>query len=123
MVGYEHEGLRVDVDGGVAFVILDHPPVNLFDAVLIGSLGNLAGELADDAEVGAVVVRSADPEFFIAHAGLGLIQALPRNRTDRPEQLEFIHVFMERWRTLPQVTIAQLEGRAPAAGASSRSRS
>ncbi len=64
MAAYEHEGLRVDVDQGVAFVTLDHPPVNLFDAVLIGSLGDLAGELADDAEVGAVVVRSADPEFF-----------------------------------------------------------
>ena len=116
MGAYEHEGLRVDVDGGVAFVTLDHPPVNLFDAVLIGSLGNLAGGLADDAEVGAVVVRSADPEFFIAHADLGLIRALPRDRTDRPEQLEFIHVFMERWRTLPQVTIAQLEGRARGGG-------
>jgi enoyl-CoA hydratase/carnithine racemase len=113
---YEHEGLRVEIDERVAFVTLDHPPVNLFDAVLIGSLGNLAGELADDDEVGAVVVRSADPEFFIAHADLGLIQALPRDRTDRPEQLEFIHVFMERWRTLPQVTIAQLEGRARGGG-------
>jgi enoyl-CoA hydratase/carnithine racemase len=116
MGAYEHEGLRVDVDQGVAFVTLDHPPINLFDAVLIGSLGNLAGELADDGEVGAVVLRSADPEFFIAHADLGLIQALPRDRTDRPERLEFIHVFMERWRTLPQVTIAQLEGRARGGG-------
>ena len=84
MGAYEHEGLRVEIDERVAFVTLDHPPVNLFDAVLIGSLGNLAGELADDAGVGAVVVRSADPEFFIAHADLGLIQALPRDRTDRP---------------------------------------
>jgi enoyl-CoA hydratase/carnithine racemase len=116
MGAYEHEGLRVDVDQRVAFVTLDHPPVNLFDAVLIGSLGKLAGELAHDGDVGAVVVRSADPDFFIAHADLGLIQALPRDRTDRPEQLEFIHVFMERWRTLPQVTIAQLEGRARGGG-------
>ena len=116
MSAYEHEGLRVDVDEGVAFVTLDHPPVNLFDAALIGSLWDLAGELPDDEAVRAVVVRSADPEFFIAHADLGLIQALPRNRRDRPEQLEFIHVFMERWRTLPQVTIAQLEGRARGGG-------
>jgi enoyl-CoA hydratase/carnithine racemase len=116
MAGYEHEGLRVDVDGGVAFVTLDHPPVNLFDAVLIGSLWELAGELADDGDVHAVVVRSADPEFFIAHADLALIQALPRDRADRPDRLEFIHVFMERWRTLPQVTIAQLEGRARGGG-------
>src|SRR5438128_4209803 len=116
MGAYEHEGLRVEIDERVAFVTLDHPPVNLFDAVLIGSLGNLAGELADDTGVGAVVVRSADPEFFIAHADLGLIQALPRDRTDRPGRLEFIHVFMERWRTLPQVTIAQLEGRVRGGG-------
>ena len=116
MGAYEHEGLRVDVDQRVAFVTLAHPPVNLFDAVLIGSLAELAGELADDDDVGAVVVRSADPEFFIAHADLGLIQALPRDRTDRPDRPEFIHVFMERWRTLPQVTIAQLEGRARGGG-------
>jgi enoyl-CoA hydratase/carnithine racemase len=116
MGAYEHEGLRVEIDERVAFVTLDHPPVNLFDAVLIGSLSELAGELADDGDVGAVVVRSADPEFFIAHADLGLIQALPRDRTERPEQLEFIHVFMEGWRTLPQVTIAQLEGRARGGG-------
>jgi enoyl-CoA hydratase/carnithine racemase len=112
----EHEGVRVDVDGGVAFVTLDHPPVNLFDAVLIGSVWELAGELRDEPDVRAVVVRSADPEFFIAHADLALIQTLPRDRRERPEQLEFIHVFMERWRTLPKVTIAQLEGRARGGG-------
>jgi enoyl-CoA hydratase/carnithine racemase len=116
MAAHEHEGLHVNVDKGVAFVTLDHPPVNLFDAVLIGSLWNLAGELADDSAVRAVVVRSADPEFFIAHADLGLIRALPRDRRERPDALEFIHVFMERWRTLPQVTIAQLEGRARGGG-------
>ncbi len=116
MGAYEHEGLRVDIDEGVAFVAIDHPPVNLLDAVLIGSLWELAGELADDRDVHAVVVRSADPEFFIAHADLALIQALPRDRRDRPSRLEFIHVFMERWRTLPQVTIAQLEGRARGGG-------
>jgi enoyl-CoA hydratase/carnithine racemase len=116
MARYGHDGLRVDVDEGVAFVTLDHPPVNLLDATLIGSLWELAGELADDEAVRAVVVRSADHEFFIAHADLGLIQALPRDRRDRPENLEFIHAFMERWRTLPQVTIAQLEGRARGGG-------
>src|SRR5205085_12198700 len=41
MGAYEHEGLRADRHGRVAFVTLDHPPLNLFDAVLIGSLGNL----------------------------------------------------------------------------------
>src|SRR5215472_8401977 len=111
MAAYEHEGLAVDVDDGVAFVTLDHPPVNLFDAVLIGSLWELAGELAEDDGVRAIVVRSADPEFFIAHADLALIQALPRDRRERPEQLEFIHVFRGGGRSRPQVTSAQLGGR------------
>src|SRR5438128_741233 len=43
MGAYEHEGLRVEIDERVAFVTLDHPPVNLFDAVLIGSPGILPG--------------------------------------------------------------------------------
>lgn len=116
MAAYEHEGLRVDIDDAVAFVTLDHPPVNLFDAVLISSLWNLSGELADDGDVRVVVMRSADEDFFIAHADLGLIQALPRDRRERPQELEYIHVFMEQWRTLPQVTIAQLEGRARGGG-------
>lgn len=115
-MAYEHGGIRVDVEAGVAYVTLDHPPVNLFDAVLIGSLSGLAEEFAADDSVHVVVVRSADPEFFIAHADLQLIRALPRDRRDRPTELEFIHAFMERWRTLPQVTIAQLEGRARGGG-------
>jgi enoyl-CoA hydratase/carnithine racemase len=113
---YEFPGLSVAVDRGVAFVTLDNPPVNVLDATLIGSLFNLAGELAGDESVLAVVVRSANPEFFIAHADLQLIQALPRDVTERSSEPSLIHVLMEQWRTLPQVTIAQIEGRARGGG-------
>lgn len=113
---YEHAGLHVDVDNGVAFVTIDHPPVNLLDAVLIGSLWELVQELEAADNLRVVVVRSADPEFFIAHADLALIKALPRDRSRPPAEPPFIHVFMERWRTLPQITIAQLEGRARGGG-------
>jgi enoyl-CoA hydratase/carnithine racemase len=61
-------------------------------------------------------VRSANPEFFIAHADLHLIQALPRDVTERAGELSLVHVIFEQWRTLPQVTIAQLEGRARGGG-------
>ncbi len=112
----EHEGLDLARDRGVAVVTIDHPPVNLLDATLLGSLWNLGNELAVDDDVHVVVVRSANPEFFIAHANLHLIQALPRDRGDRANELEFIHVLMERWRTLPQATIAQIEERARGGG-------
>ena len=111
-----YEAMTVEHDGGISFVTIDHPPVNLLDATMLGSLWNLANDLAEDESTRVVVVRSANPEFFIAHADLHLIQALPRDRTERGTELEFIHVLMERWRTLPQVTIAQLEGRARGGG-------
>jgi enoyl-CoA hydratase/carnithine racemase len=113
---YEFPGLSVEVDRGVASVILDNPPINVLDATLIGSLFNLAGELAGDETVQVVVVRSANPEFFIAHAELQLIQSLPRDATERSSEPALIHVLMEQWRTLPQVTIAQIEGRARGGG-------
>ena len=63
-----------------------------------------------------VVLRSADPEFFIAHADLEMIKSLPREPQPYPTELGFFHAFVERWRTLPQVTIAQIEGRARGGG-------
>jgi enoyl-CoA hydratase/carnithine racemase len=61
-------------------------------------------------------MRSADPEFFIAHADLHLIQALPRDERPYPTTLELFHALVERWRTLPQVTVAQIEGRCRGGG-------
>jgi enoyl-CoA hydratase/carnithine racemase len=111
-----YEALRLDVAAGVAFVTLDHPPVNLLDSTMLGDLWRVANHLAEDDAARVVVVRSADPEFFIAHADLRLIQALPRDVTERGTELAVIHQFMERWRTLPQVTIAEIAGRARGGG-------
>lgn len=112
----EYQTLAVEVDAGVAFVTLDHPPVNLLDATMIGDLWRLVNSLPDRDDVRVVVVRSADPEFFIAHADLRLIQQLPRDVTERAQEITGIHQFMEQWRMLPQVTIAQIEGRARGGG-------
>jgi enoyl-CoA hydratase/carnithine racemase len=112
----EYQSLEIEIDAGVAFVTLDHPPVNLLDATMIGDLWRLVNSLPDRDDVRVVVLRSADPEFFIAHADLRLIQQLPRDVTERAQEITGIHQFMEQWRTLPQVTIAQLEGRARGGG-------
>ncbi len=108
--------LAVDVDAGVARVTMSHPPVNLLDLTLLGELHQLVGELEVDDQVRVVVLCSADPEFFIAHADLEMIKALPRDPQPYPTELGFFHTFVERWRTLPQVTIAQIEGRARGGG-------
>ena len=111
------ETLLYEERDGVAIVTMNRPDVyNAFNRLMERELQQVWRSLRTNDDVRAVVVRSADPEFFIAHADLALIQALPRDRRERSDQLEFIHVFMERWRTLPQVTIAQLEGRARGGG-------
>jgi enoyl-CoA hydratase/carnithine racemase len=111
-----YERLTIERVGGVATVTLDHPPINLLDGVLSMELDRLSKELAIDPSVRAVVVQSAVPDFFIAHADVSLIQGMPKEPDAENRGLGFFHTMVERWRTLPQVTIAKLEGRARGGG-------
>jgi enoyl-CoA hydratase/carnithine racemase len=111
-----YECLRFQVERGVAFVTIDHPPINLFDAALMRDLARAGAELEADDRVRVVVFRSADPEFFIAHADVGLIQVLPAEVPPRTEPLGFFHALVDRFRTMPKATIAQIEGRARGGG-------
>lgn len=108
--------LRLERDAGVAFVTIDHPPINLLDGALITDLNRLYDVVADDDGVRVVVFRSADPDFFIAHADVAMIAAMPREAATAAAVLQGIDGFMERWRTIPKITIAQLEGRARGGG-------
>jgi enoyl-CoA hydratase/carnithine racemase len=113
----DYETLTVERAGGIAWVTIDHPPVNLLDLAMLRDLTLLVGELEQERdETRVVVLRSADPDFFIAHADLDLIKALPRDPRPEPTELEFFPALVERWRTLPQVTLAQIEGRARGGG-------
>lgn len=108
--------LRVTIEDGVAFVTIDHPPVNLFDLTMMTDMDRLGRELADDVTVRVVVFSSADPEFFVAHADVGLIEQLPTTVDESRAELGFFHSMVERFRTLPQATIAKIEGRTRGGG-------
>jgi enoyl-CoA hydratase/carnithine racemase len=108
--------MRVATDGGVATVTIDHPPVNLLDVEMMTDLARLEAAVRADATVRVVVFRSADPEFFVAHADLELIRRLPRDPQPPPTELGFFHALLERWRTLPVVTIAEIDGIARGGG-------
>jgi enoyl-CoA hydratase/carnithine racemase len=112
----EYQTFTFEVDDGVGVVTLDHPPVNLLDAAMIGDAATLVTQLPERDDVRAVIVRSANPEFFVAHADLSLIQALPRDITERGSEPSAFHQIVEQLRTLPQITIAQIEGRARGGG-------
>ena len=48
---------RVEVVDGVASVVINNPPINIFDLPLYGEMAKLAGELAVDNDVRALHVR------------------------------------------------------------------
>ncbi|MEE2677799.1 MAG: enoyl-CoA hydratase/isomerase family protein [Myxococcota bacterium] len=105
------DGLRVERDGGIAFVELDFPPLNLMDGALFVAFDALTQEAAKDAALRVIVFRSADPDFFVAHGNLEAILGMStsENSDENPEP-DFIHAVLDRLRTLPQATIAQVEG-------------
>jgi enoyl-CoA hydratase/carnithine racemase len=107
-----YEKLRVGVDGGIATVTIDNPPINLFDLGLYLEMRQLATELHDDRSARVVVLRSATPGFFIAHFDVSLIQAFPTDPPPRPPtELNPFHQMCEAFRTMPKATIAVIEGR------------
>ncbi len=112
----EYQCLRIRRERGVAFVTIDHPPINLFDLALIQEMDRIGRELEDDDAVRVVVFDSADPEFFIAHADVTLIQRLPRDVPPKARELGLFHAMVDRFRTMPKATIAKLEGRARGGG-------
>jgi len=60
--------LDVRVEHRIARVTIDHSPINLMDATLLGELDQLAGWLATQGDaVRVVIFQSAIPDFFLAH--------------------------------------------------------
>jgi enoyl-CoA hydratase/carnithine racemase len=115
-MNYEgYQALGVDVVGGVGTVTIANPPINLFDFNLYSDMARVSTELAGDGDVRVVVLRSANPEFFIAHFDVTAILDLP---TDQPEQpvVNDFHAMCERFRTMPKATIAVIEGRVGGGG-------
>jgi len=108
--------LRVSVNGAVATVVIDNPPINLLDFALIGELDAVGRELEADETVKVVVLESADAEFFIAHADVELILTLPEQTPEKADELNFFHAMVERFRTMPKATIAKIAGIARGGG-------
>ena len=116
MVYEDYQLIRIAVAAGICRATIDHPPINLLNLQLLAEIGRLAREVAADDDVRVLTVDSADPEFFIAHADVGLILDLPTDDTSLHDELSPFHATMELFRTLPKATIAVIEGIARGGG-------
>jgi enoyl-CoA hydratase/carnithine racemase len=113
----EYEVLHVAAGGGVCRATIDHPPINLLDRALMIELDRLSREVEADPAIRALVVASADPDFFIAHADVEMLLSLPREPAAEPgTELGFFHAMVDRFRTMPKVTVAVIEGIARGGG-------
>ena len=105
---------------GVATVTIDNPPVNVIDVALMRDLYRFLSSVRDDPALRVIVFDSADPEFFIAHVDMTLIDA-PHAFDDLAAEMPAAHnpfqAFCEVLRTQPQVTIVKLSGLARGGGA------
>lgn len=108
-------GVRVDKADGIARVVFDNPPINLFTVEEFAATARIVAELAVDDEVRVVILSSANPDFFIAHFDVEAILTFP---TDQPPStsLNAYHVMCEQLRTMPKATIAVIEGRVGGGG-------
>lgn len=111
-----NEAIRVTREDGIARITIDAPPMNLLGAPLLGALIGLIDTLEQDASIRVAVIRSADPDFFIAHGDVASIVTVPVAPAPETQELNFVHQTFERFRRLPQITIAQIEGYARGGG-------
>lgn len=116
-MAYEYERLQVEIADRVARVTIENPPINLMNRNLYLELLKLSAELEADPALSVVVLKSADPDFFIAHFDISLILGFPvQGEAMREEELNPFHQMCERFRTMDKLVIAQIEGRAGGGG-------
>ncbi len=117
-----YETLRLTIEGGVATVTFDNPPVNVMTLRLMTELDTVFDQFIADRTIRVIVFESADPEFFLAHGDMttaadptefgALTVALDQKASLNP--MMRLH---EKLRCLPQLTVVKLRGLARGGGA------
>ena len=115
-LGTDYRHLTVRVEGRAVWVTIDNPPINLITRALLIALLRFSDRVAADPTSTVVVLESADPEFFIAHFDVTLLQGEPGDAPPRPERLNAFDEMIERFRTMPKVTICKIAGRVGGGG-------
>jgi enoyl-CoA hydratase/carnithine racemase len=114
---YDFERIRVATEGGVVTATIDNPPINLITRELFRELRTFATDVAADPEARVVVVRSANPDFFLAHFDVELILRFPaEGPAVRSTELSAFHAMCEAFRTMAKPTICEIAGRVGGGG-------
>lgn len=100
--------------GGIGFITLDRPPANSYEAGFVSELGDAVAAAANDAEVKAVVVRSALEKFFCAGAD---IKAFTENSPGaNVKMVNASHEVLSSIARIPKIFMAEIGGHALGGG-------
>jgi len=112
----DYKLLKIEISRGVARAVVDAPPINVMTMPLFGELMRFGAQVGDDDDVSVVVLSSANPDFFIAHFDVEAILGFPIDTEAVRTPNNPFHQMCERYRTMPKVSIAQIEGRVGGGG-------
>ncbi len=108
---------RVERQETVLTVTFDHPPVNIQDIAMLDELSVLIEHLRVHREIKVVVFESANPDFFVAHADVNFLKDMSTTAISREEvDLLYLQKVLQNISSLPQATIAKIEGYARGGG-------
>ena len=110
-LGDDYHHLSITTEGRVVWATIDNPPINLITRELLIDLLRFSERAAADPDSTVVVLQSANPDFFIAHFDVTLLQREPGDAPPRPTELNAFDEMIERFRTMPKATICKVAGR------------
>lgn len=105
--------IKVREQGEVLFVTIDNAPINLMSIQMVQELFQLSGYLRQASHIKVAVMDSANPDFFIAHFDLLDMEASATDpsKASRYPDMNALQSLGLNWQSLPQVTIAKIDGR------------
>lgn len=112
----DYQRISLHQEKRILTVTFDNPPINLMDAEMFNDLDRLGRWLETDEELNVVIFRSANPQFFIAHADLEMLDVTYKGMDPVASYPSNHQQIVDRFRTLPQATIACIEGIARGGG-------
>ena len=105
--------VTAEIQGRIAWITLDRPPVNSYDAGFLEELDQSVGQVAE-AEVAVAVVRSASERFF--SAGADLKAFLERSADENMVMCRRAHQVLDRFAAESPLFVAAIAGHALGGG-------